>query len=164
MASAVRAPLMDDIMSQQACERPATLALRKDSHMISKMKPKIRIVHIFAPEIIQTDVENFRELVQRLTGKPTKRNGGKKAAAPAVVDSTESMGMRRSYRDSWVGERVKGELEVEKRELRTEGTSGGFLSTGGFGDVDGIFQGLGDFPSLPLSASHVDGIGEAQVS
>ncbi|KAG1326798.1 VQ motif-containing protein 25 [Cocos nucifera] len=154
---------MEDIMSQKACERPATsLALRKDSHMISKMKPKIRVVHIFAPEIIKTDVENFRELVQRLTGKPTsKRNGGKnhKKAAPAVVDSTESMGMRRSYRDLWGGERVKGEQEVEKRELRAEGSSAGF-----FGDVDGIFQGLGDFPSLPLSSSHVDGIGEAQVS
>ncbi|CAL1386920.1 unnamed protein product [Linum trigynum] len=37
----------------------------------SKPKPpKIRIIHIFAPEIIKTDATNFRELVQRLTGKP----------------------------------------------------------------------------------------------
>ncbi|CAL1372390.1 unnamed protein product [Linum trigynum] len=39
--------------------------------MISK-PPKIRIIHIFAPEIIKTDVANFRELVHRLTGKPTR--------------------------------------------------------------------------------------------
>ncbi|KAG8075265.1 hypothetical protein GUJ93_ZPchr0006g46076 [Zizania palustris] len=31
--------------------------------------PKIKIIHIIAPEIIKTDVANFRELVQRLTGK-----------------------------------------------------------------------------------------------
>ncbi|CAN0927643.1 VQ motif-containing protein 25 [Linum grandiflorum] len=37
----------------------------------NKNPPKIRIIHIFAPEIIKTDVANFRELVQRLTGKPT---------------------------------------------------------------------------------------------
>ncbi|KAM7265685.1 hypothetical protein ACFE04_003368 [Oxalis oulophora] len=44
--------------------------LNKNSQMITKPKPKIRIIHIFAPEIIKTDVANFRELVQRLTGKP----------------------------------------------------------------------------------------------
>ncbi|WCJ19026.1 VQ motif-containing protein [Euphorbia peplus] len=54
---------------------PSNLSLRKLSHtttnnMISKLKPKVRIIHIFAPEIIKTDVANFRELVQRLTGKP----------------------------------------------------------------------------------------------
>ncbi|XP_051147429.1 VQ motif-containing protein 25-like [Andrographis paniculata] len=40
------------------------------SHRISKLKPKIRIIHLIEPEIITTDVQNFRELVQRLTGKP----------------------------------------------------------------------------------------------
>lgn len=55
------------------------LAIHKDSKTVSKVstnnKPKIRIIHIFAPEIIKTDVENFRELVQRLTGKPTHEKG-----------------------------------------------------------------------------------------
>ncbi|CAA2966714.1 VQ motif-containing protein 25-like [Olea europaea var. sylvestris] len=50
---------------------PSKLAIHKDSHTINKLKPKIRIIHIVAPEIIKTDAENFRELVQRLTGKPT---------------------------------------------------------------------------------------------
>ncbi|KAI4371264.1 hypothetical protein MLD38_019525 [Melastoma candidum] len=46
------------------------LAVHQGSRAISKPRPKIRIIHVFAPEIIKTDVENFRELVQRLTGKP----------------------------------------------------------------------------------------------
>ncbi|KNA05098.1 hypothetical protein SOVF_193520 [Spinacia oleracea] len=48
----------------------SALAMHRDSRVISKVQPKIRIIHIFAPEIIKTDVANFRELVQRLTGKP----------------------------------------------------------------------------------------------
>lgn len=40
------------------------------SHVISKLKPKIRVIHIYAPQVIQTDAANFRDLVQRLTGKP----------------------------------------------------------------------------------------------
>ncbi|CAM6126987.1 unnamed protein product [Calypogeia fissa] len=67
------------------------LNLRKDSYMIGKSGCKsnkekdwsqvssssassgmIRVIHIFTPKIIQTDVANFRELVQRLTGN-TKR-------------------------------------------------------------------------------------------
>lgn len=153
---------MEDMMSQKACcEKPATLALREDSHMISKMKPKIRIVHIFAPEIIKTDVENFRELVQRLTGKPKKRNGGKKKEAPAMVNSAETMGMRHGRRDSSSGEIVKGEFQEENGELWKEVSSGGFLS--GFGDVDGFFHGLGDFPLLPLSSSDMGAIGEEHI-
>uniref|UniRef100_A0A1J3CRR0 VQ domain-containing protein n=1 Tax=Noccaea caerulescens TaxID=107243 RepID=A0A1J3CRR0_NOCCA len=44
--------------------------MNKNSQIISKIKPKIRIIHIIAPEIINTDVKNFRTLVQSLTGKP----------------------------------------------------------------------------------------------
>lgn len=44
-------------------------------------RPKIKIIHIIAPEIIKTDVANFRDLVQRLTGKP----------APAGASSMTSM-------------------------------------------------------------------------
>ncbi|XP_039155721.1 VQ motif-containing protein 25-like [Eucalyptus grandis] len=58
---------------------PSRVAMHKHSRAISKAngKPKVRIVHIFAPEIIKTDVENFRELVQRLTGKPSERDRAK---------------------------------------------------------------------------------------
>lgn len=49
---------------------PSKLSMYKDSHTITKPKLKIRIIHIVEPEIIKTDVENFQELVQKLTGKP----------------------------------------------------------------------------------------------
>lgn len=51
------------------------LSVNAGSHAISKSTPpppaapKIRIIHLSAPEIIQTDAANFRDLVQRLTGK-----------------------------------------------------------------------------------------------
>ncbi|KAL9233125.1 hypothetical protein vseg_008159 [Gypsophila vaccaria] len=50
-----------------------TLGLHRGSRTISKIQqePKIRIIHMYAPEIINVDVSNFRELVQRLTGMPT---------------------------------------------------------------------------------------------
>ncbi|KAL9237797.1 hypothetical protein vseg_012301 [Gypsophila vaccaria] len=55
-----------------------TLGLHSNSHTISKIQPKIRIIHIHAPEIIETNVANFRELVQQLTGKPPpSQNKGK---------------------------------------------------------------------------------------
>ncbi|KAL1196605.1 VQ motif-containing protein 18 [Cardamine amara subsp. amara] len=52
--------------------------MNKNSQIITKIKPKIRIIHIFAPEIINTDVQNFRTLVQSLTGKPVIKTGSNK--------------------------------------------------------------------------------------
>ncbi|CAG7903028.1 unnamed protein product, partial [Brassica rapa] len=52
--------------------------VNKNSQIITKIKPKIRIIHIFAPEIINTDVKNFRTLVQSLTGKPEITKTGSK--------------------------------------------------------------------------------------
>ncbi|KAI4341275.1 hypothetical protein MLD38_026015 [Melastoma candidum] len=49
----------------------------EDPRFKALSEPKIRVVHVFAPEIIETDTANFRDLVQRLTGKPAadRRNG-----------------------------------------------------------------------------------------
>ncbi|CAN8280138.1 unnamed protein product [Cochlearia groenlandica] len=53
--------------------------INKNSQIITKIKPKIRIIHIYDPEIINTDVKNFRALVQNLTGKPEiSKTGSKK--------------------------------------------------------------------------------------
>jgi hypothetical protein len=38
------------------------------------LAPTIRVIHIFAPKIIKTDVANFRSTVQRLTGRPRKES------------------------------------------------------------------------------------------
>ncbi|KAG1363893.1 VQ motif-containing protein 25 [Cocos nucifera] len=126
-----------------------------NSHAITKLKPKIRIVHIFAPQIIKTDAANFRELVQRLTGKPTRRTGAK--TKKKRIDRFEVVGSRQEHEDSWCREAVKREAGREKVE---SGSGTGFLRD--VGGIDyGFLQGLGDLPLLPLSSSHMDVIGEA---
>ncbi|WVZ79386.1 hypothetical protein U9M48_026966 [Paspalum notatum var. saurae] len=56
-------------------------------------RPKIKIIHIIAPEIIKTDVANFRDLVQRLTGKPACARAPEPdtaAAAPPAQEPEEA--------------------------------------------------------------------------
>lgn len=86
------------LQQQQQQQPQPRLGMHTDSHVISKftMKPKIRIVHIYAPEIIKTDAANFRELVQRLTGKPSpsdrnnKKSSSKKRPAPRCSSSADT--------------------------------------------------------------------------
>ncbi|KAK8554161.1 hypothetical protein V6N13_073079 [Hibiscus sabdariffa] len=135
---------------------PSALSVHRDSQIISKAKPKpkIRIIHIFAPEIIKTDVANFRELVQRLTGKPPQEKGCKRKAGKPVA--AEKMELRTGFL-----ERVKEEDEGMwgKNNYNIGEASGGFLS-----DFDGFIQELGEFPLLPLDASHLmHGLQEAQL-
>jgi hypothetical protein len=54
------------------CTSTMSVQQHRGSHTT---RPKIKIVHITAPEIIKTDVANFRDLVQRLTGKPVAADG-----------------------------------------------------------------------------------------
>lgn len=63
-----------------AIEKPSSsngssAATRRDwSHLPASTPGTVRVIHIFAPKVIKTDVANFRELVQKLTGK-SKRSG-----------------------------------------------------------------------------------------
>src|ERR1044072_325852 len=111
-------------------------AMHRDSHTISKSKPKIRIIHIFAPEIIKTDAENFRELVQKLTGKPSgetkcckkKKKKTKEAAAAAAREEEES----RSKSSNGSG--LSDSLGSVVKEERSGGACGQwriFIRTGG---------------------------------
>ncbi|CAL9064343.1 VQ motif-containing protein 17-like [Musa acuminata AAA Group] len=142
-------------MKEADIDRPALLTPSKDSHVMSKLKPKIRIVHLFAPEIIKTDAENFRELVQRLTGKPTKaiaskkkkKKKKKKASPPTTIDEADRRSVRGGHRDL-MHERVKEETTIE---LSEDDIAGFFSELGAaerfFGDP------IGDFPLLPVGAS-----------
>jgi hypothetical protein len=68
--------------------------------------PTIRVIHIFAPKIIKTDVANFRSTVQRLTGRPARgkadttgstqprRARTKTVAAAAAATSPDSSGFQ----------------------------------------------------------------------
>jgi hypothetical protein len=47
-------------------------------HHKSIIAPRIRVVYLREPEIIKTDPQNFRSLVQRLTGKSTHKSKEKK--------------------------------------------------------------------------------------
>nr|GMC88725.1 VQ motif-containing protein 25-like [Ipomoea batatas] len=137
---------------------PSSLGLNKDSQTISKLKPpKIRIIHIFAPEIIKTDVENFRELVQRLTGKPPeKQSGGKKRARKVVAESrggvipaaaAKKMELRAGFQlTAGLREKIKGEDEI----WSGANSGGGFL--GGLPEFEDFMEELNHipFPILPL--------------
>jgi len=146
-----------------------SLALHKDSHMVSKTKPKIRIIHIFAPEIIKTDVENFRELVQKLTGKPSGEKCCKKKKARAKRDeeysrssSTSASGMlgyhntvitmKNNNGGCWGLDVTKEKVKEEAGVCSSEESSGGYL--GGFTDLEGFISEIGGFPFLPLDGNN----------
>eukprot|EP00258_Populus_trichocarpa_P005983 XP_002309306.3 VQ motif-containing protein 25 [Populus trichocarpa] len=176
---------MEDLMMRK---RPAfmpssitpasPLTMHRDSHTIDKVKPKIRIIHIFAPEIIKTDVANFRELVQRLTGKPTVQKGGckKKATSARTQDQPRNCNNNNNYlcdnkpvmtkkvelRSGFGSTLGSRERVKEEEEIWNGPNSGGFL--GGFTDLDGFIQELGEFPLLPMDANHMQGFGETQLA
>ncbi|KAF8403905.1 hypothetical protein HHK36_012011 [Tetracentron sinense] len=148
---------------------PSALGMHKDSQVISKLKPKIRIIHIFAPEIIKTDVANFRELVQRLTGKPSdpiKGSRKKKRRSVASVESrtlcskpTETMGLRDGFDHDHSPDQYRERIKEEEERIWGGENSSSFF--GGFADLDGFIQELNEYPLLPLNASHMDVFGEA---
>nr|XP_033514768.1 VQ motif-containing protein 25-like isoform X2 [Nicotiana tomentosiformis] len=151
------AGVMTQKQSYLSIKSPSSvLGMNKNSQTISKMKPKIRIIHIFAPEIIKTDVANFRELVQRLTGKPSEKkknnnnsyNNIKKrqqiTTKQLVPKKMELIRSGCNY-PSEFRERIKGEEDI----WRNANSGAGFL--GGFQDYDGCF--MQDFNLLPLDAS-----------
>lgn len=132
---------------------PSKLVVHNDSRVISKQKPKIRIIHIVAPEIIKTNVENFRELVQRLTGKPVERkestNKGnscgskaRKNVEPASVPVLQDT------------QRIKQEIE----DICEGENPNAFLSF--WGDVDGFFLDMNEFPLPSFRPSQINTFGE----
>ncbi|MED6171106.1 hypothetical protein PIB30_037583 [Stylosanthes scabra] len=150
-------------------------SLHEDSHKICKTnKPKIRIIHIYAPEIIKTDVENFRELVQKLTGKPTSGDQSfrrKKKQQPStrknsITSSKEKETIARStssnddgvlennltekmeLRNDNVGDAVWGLDERVKEEEVGVSDDGGYY-LGGFSDLEGFISDL-----FPLDTTH----------
>ncbi|XP_006351344.1 VQ motif-containing protein 25 [Solanum tuberosum] len=144
--------------------------LNKNSQNISKLKPKIRIIHIFAPEIIKTDAANFRELVQRLTGKPSEikkrsRIGSTKKLVPKKLELIKG-GYNCNYPSELImREKIKGE---EQEDIwRNANYGGGFL--GGFQEFDGFMQDFNQIPLLPLDTNnttnnHLDGYGESPLA
>ncbi|KAJ0037582.1 hypothetical protein Pint_24119 [Pistacia integerrima] len=115
--------------------------MHKTSH---KFKPKIRIIHIFAPQIIKTDVANFRELVQRLTGKPTgaERKGIIMKKKTQKLPLSRSNFIHHANKSTWPAASLllteSGDPNIKEEE--NESSSTNFFD--GFTDIDGFIQEL----------------------
>ncbi|XP_054782157.1 VQ motif-containing protein 17-like [Prosopis cineraria] len=131
------------------------LGMHKHSQTISKMKPKIRIIHIFAPEIIQTDVHNFRKLVQRLTGKPTAiQNYSRKTKQETRVSESRDVAdpVKMELTDGFLGfdQSTERLIKEEQGFYNSEISSGGYLR-----GLEGFISEFGNFPFSPNSdAAH----------
>lgn len=128
---------------------PSAPSMCGDSHYAPEAKPKVRIIHVVAPEVIKTDVENFRELVQSLTGKHCSNQ---KALRRIRKPGSIRKGPRRS-KDGYVpgtSSPDSGRTVVKKEGLGmwNAETSRGFLN--GFEHLDGYAQELVEFPLLPM--------------
>ena len=133
-------------------------------------RPKIRIIHIIAPEIIKTDVANFRDLVQRLTGKPAcastaahmattappvrkeeEKEATRKRLAPASAAATSERSDFAAQQEPAKKRKIKCEVKVEeggfgdyydldRSDLWMDLNPGGFLSF--LEEEADVFQGL----------------------
>ncbi|KAL6534599.1 hypothetical protein OROGR_013274 [Orobanche gracilis] len=123
--------------------------MHKNSQTTPRGKSEIRIIHIFAPQIIRTDAANFRELVQRLTGKPKDNEGSTKKSKNKFTEQ-ESRNITTTTTDNnnnndnnnfrvnkvkgfhaeGFGEKINGEEEI----WRDPNNGGGFLD--GFSEFD----------------------------
>ncbi|CAD5176715.1 unnamed protein product [Musa acuminata subsp. malaccensis] len=122
------------------------LGMKDSSHAITKPKPEIRIIHVFEPEIMKTDAANFRELVQRLTGKPVAAVGGKKKKDKKLIDS------KHDREKLTCKEEVKQE-DLEEEERMIENT----CCTQE--EMDDFLQVLSGFPLSSPSSSRMDVLG-----
>ncbi|KAM7476652.1 hypothetical protein LguiB_023895 [Lonicera macranthoides] len=138
---------------------PSKLAIHKDSHTITKLKPKVRIIHIFAPKIIKTDVANFRELVQRLTGKHVDPKGTTKNAY-STTQVPHKRKRAQHFEPSKIVKLQDGVSIVKKEVKETYGCENfnGFFN--GYGDINGLIQELSEFPLLPFRSSKIEFFGD----
>ena len=176
---------MEAITKKQTCNStsPPSLSIHNDSHTISKAKAKIRIIHIFAPKIIKTDVANFRELVQRLTGKPTE-NDCKKIKQITSIPTREEEDHDQSKNKAFPSKPLAKKVDMKtgfrgldqhivrehQRIIKEEDQdgnlwisglennnvnsgAGGFLER--FSDLEGFIEEFnGEFPSFPSLLNH----------
>ncbi|CAA0827144.1 VQ motif-containing protein 17 [Striga hermonthica] len=123
---------------------PNKFSVHDYSRTLSKIKPKIRIIHVIAPEIIKTDVENFRELVQRLTGKPEElKKADKLLSRVLTCRDPESTGG-----SDVVPVLQETQMKKEVEEIHEADNSNSYLSF--WREVDGFLQEPNETPLLSL--------------
>ncbi|XP_010036486.1 VQ motif-containing protein 17 [Eucalyptus grandis] len=149
----------------------SALGIHRDSRSIAKVKPKIRIIHIFAPEIIKTDTANFRGLVQRLTGKSAAsaanhQKSQKRKSSGLIIPKREGhqkimpekpiprkMEQINLFHGFDPRERMKEEEGMMMMMVRGGGDGGGYLKD--FADLDGFAYEMGGLPLLSADASQI---------
>ncbi|CAO2036923.1 unnamed protein product [Urochloa humidicola] len=140
--------------SRGSASSSAATSPHRLSHSIAKAPPrKIRIIHVLAPEIIKTEPRHFRELVQRLTGKPSPNGCGSAAStedaspSPPPQDSCDSARDVEGPAAGAGGAAAAIELKVKEEAETSSGEEGGgflrALELDGCNDM--FFQGLEDF-------------------
>jgi hypothetical protein len=147
------------------------------------IKPKVRIIHVFAPKVIKTDVANFRELVQRLTGQPCGSEGmikkkARSSTAPGKRKKTGSSICESSKKamqqlpELGLPSLMRGEklrVEVEANEmLGGQNCSSNFNSLDGYGDLKGFVPDVSNNFSLTTpnsqSSHEMDGYEDTHLS
>ncbi|KAF7011429.1 hypothetical protein CFC21_025743 [Triticum aestivum] len=150
------------LQSRAAPAPSSAVGAHRWSRPIAKGPPrKIRIVHVLAPEVIKTDPRHFRELVQRLTGKP---KGGAGPSSPSSSSTPESAAAESSSQQAAAGgsssvavavavapeaaaATVKAEVKEEEEDGASpeEGLGRAFGEAGGTTTNDAFFQDLDEF-------------------
>ncbi|KAE8776661.1 VQ motif-containing protein 25-like [Hordeum vulgare] len=137
------------LQSRAAAPPSSAMGAHRWSHPIAKGPPrKIRIVHVLAPEVIKTDARHFRDLVQRLTGKPSAAGGGSSSSSsswPAESSSQQAAaGGSSSVAVAVAPAAVKAEVKKEKEDAASpEEGLGGATNEGFFQDLDEFLLGGG---------------------
>ncbi|KAL3623788.1 hypothetical protein CASFOL_032604 [Castilleja foliolosa] len=91
--------------------------MHKNSQTTPKVKSKIEIIHIFEPQIIKTDAAHFKELVQKLTGKP-KNDGDEKKSTSKSIEPISNNNFQSNKKicndaaDQGFREKIKREEEI----------------------------------------------------
>uniref|UniRef100_A0A0E0H752 VQ domain-containing protein n=1 Tax=Oryza nivara TaxID=4536 RepID=A0A0E0H752_ORYNI len=116
-------------------------ATHKLSHAIAKAPPrKIKIVHVLAPEVIKTDARHFRDLVQRLTGKPAADGPAAASSQPDPCDTAGDEGGFVADGAGAAAATIKAEIKVEEAVAEAEAeASGGLLHALGEDDRNDMF-------------------------
>lgn len=151
------------LQSRAAPPPSSAMGAHRWSRPIAKGPPrKIRIVHVLAPEVIKTDARHFRELVQRLTGKPngggsssSSSSGSAESAAPESSSQQAAAGGLSSHA---AGARavavavapaeaatVKAEVKEEEGAASPEEGFGRAFGEAGGTTNDAFFQDLDEF-------------------
>ncbi|XP_042027294.1 VQ motif-containing protein 18-like [Salvia splendens] len=141
---------------EAALARPKLAAVHDYSRSISKLKPKIRIIHIVEPEIITTTAEDFQQLVQRLTGKPVERkqsrnkkgNNASSVLLPHCIKTEEAPVLQGARR-----------MKVEVEEICD--AEDHILFSTFLEDIDGLFHDMNESPTLfSFRSSQINVFGE----